>query len=172
MISLLKKLFRRKRSEIPLPQRRFRRIRLTYHEEEPEESEGKLVVETMVERPKKRKKKEGEKKKKNTNKKKKEEEIEDVEGAIALLIEASKKLICPFCKARLLSEIHYLYKYYYKTKLLESGIPHNEVDSVYEERYAKIVQKKIEKLKEELKVGDFELKEATKEKAKETFALT
>jgi len=165
VISFLKKLFWRKKSEVTLPQRRFKRIRLTYHEEEPE-NEGRLVIKAE-EKPKKRKKKE----EKKSVKKRKEGE-EDVEGAIALLIEASKRLVCPFCKARLLSEIHYLYRYYYKTKLLESGIPHNEVDSVYEERYAKIVQKKIEKLKEELKVSDLELKEATKEKAKETFALT
>jgi len=166
VINLLKRLFQR-RTKVTLPQRRFRRIRLTYHEKEEEPEEGRLVIKTE-EKPRKRKKKSEEKK----IKKKKEEEGEDVEGAIALLIEAAKKLMCPFCKARILSEIQYLYTYHYKTKLLESGIPHNEVDSVYEERYAKIVKRKIEKLKEELKVSDLELKEATKEKVKETLALT
>lgn len=110
------------------------------------------------------------KKKEPEENEKEEDKIEDVEKAVELLKEACKYLLCPFCKARLLDEIEYLLTYDYKTKLIEVGYSPKEVDKIFEERYSKIVKRKIEELKKELRIGDMEFRQAKIEKAKKVLS--
>jgi len=161
-------LFRRKEVKTQIPIRRFRKIyRLKYldEEEETEEKTTKPVEKTSKKGGKRSSSKS--KSESRKNEKRKSESVDDVEGAIELLIEAAKKLACPFCKARIVHEVQYLLTYDYKSKLIESGVDPKDVDTVFEERYAKIVNKRVEKIRKELGVHEFELRESAKAKAKE-----
>ena len=98
--------------------------------------------------------------------------IEDVEAAIEHLKQAAKKLACPFCRARLIAEIEYLKTYDLKTKLLEEGVPPNEVDKEFERRgYDKSVKDVVNRLLKELKVSQMEFEQARKEVAKKIFGF-
>lgn len=104
--------------------------------------------------------------KKVARKEKVSEDREDVEKAVELVKEAAMYLMCPFCKARLVDEIEYLLTYHYKSLLVESGINPKEVDRIFKERYEGIVKRRVESIKKELGVGDFEYKQAVAEKAR------
>jgi len=167
VLKSLVNLFRRKEIKTVTPVKRVKKVyRLKYSDEvqEPEET-----TELVEEKGKKVEKKSESKSKKRDRKEKrrKSENFDDVEGAIELLIEAAKKLACPFCRARIVHEIKYLLTYDYKSKLIESGVDPKDVDTVFEERYAKIVNKRVEKIRKELGVHEFELRESAKAKAKE-----
>jgi len=91
---------------------------------------------------------------------------EDVEKAIEHLKIAAKYVLCPFCRAQVVHLIEYFYTYHFKTLLHEAGVEPSKVDEVFEERYASLVREKVKKIKEELNVTDFYMKETAKEFAR------
>ncbi|MHC1625414.1 MAG: hypothetical protein ACXQS2_05380 [Methermicoccaceae archaeon] len=149
------------RKQVARPKRKVYRLRYAEStlEKPIEEREEKSKREKSA--PKKRRKK-----KKETKKERVPEDKEDVERAVELVKEAAMYLMCPFCKARLVDEIEYLLTYHYKSMLVESGINPKEVDMVFKERYEGVVKRRVESIKKELGVGDFEYKQAVAEKAK------
>lgn len=101
--------------------------------------------------------------------KKENREITDnIEKAIEHLIEAARHVACSYCRGRIIDEIDFLLRFHYKTKLVESGVDPKEVDKVFEDRYASLVKKRVEKIRKELKVGDRAYMIAVKDKATET----
>ena len=171
---MLNKLFRLfKRNNVPTTPKPTKKVRyrIVYPPKQ-DTSEQETKTEEEKEEEKKEVKSETTAKKRKTSKsskskqKKSEDKVEDVEKAIELIKEAGKYLVCPYCRARLLDEIEYLLTYHYKTKLIESGIDPKHVDEIFRERYSDIVKRKIEKIKNELNIGDFEYKQAKIEKAK------
>jgi len=93
---------------------------------------------------------------------------DDIEKAVEHLIEAARHVACSYCRGRIVDEIDFLLRFHYKTKLVESGVDPKDVDKVFEERYASLVKKRVEKIREELKVGDRAYMIAVKDKATET----
>lgn len=165
---MLKKLlekFRNHDVEVrsPIPQKKL--IRLTYASEYDSKSKGRRThtIENTVSVSRKIKPA----KREEVEKEKEELFNDDIDGAVELLIKAGKKLACPFCRARILNEIEYLYRYHYKTMLREANIPKEEVDRIYEERYAGIVKNKVESLKKELLIEDKHISWAVQKKAQE-----
>lgn len=94
------------------------------------------------------------------------ESVEDVEKAVELIREAAMYLLCPFCKARLVDEIEYLLRYHYKTMLVESGKDPKEAEKLFKERYEGVVKRRVDTLRKELGISDYDYKEAVAEKAK------
>ena len=90
---------------------------------------------------------------------------EDVEGAIKLLLEAGKKLYCPFCRARIAEDIEHLLRYHYRTLLLEEGVDPKEVDNVLEKRYGDLIRKRMKEVADELMVNENDIKDVLKDRA-------
>jgi len=146
MLELLRRLFQRS-DRVSVPRVRRKVVRLSYANP-PENRNEVLEVEE-----------------------KKEREITDnIEKAIEHMIEAARHVACSYCRGRIIDEIDFLLRFYYKTKLVESGVDPKEVDKVFEERYASLVKKRVEKIRKELKVGDKAYMVAVKDKAAEVLS--
>lgn len=147
------------KKQVAKPRRKVYRLRYAESEKPIEEKKEQSKKERAVPKRRGRRKKE-------TKKERLPEDREDVEKAVELVKEAAMYLMCPFCKARLVDEIEYLLTYHYKSLLVESGISPKEVDRIFKERYEGIVKRRVESIKKELGVGDFEYRQAVAEKAR------
>lgn len=86
-------------------------------------------------------------------------EIDDVDRAIDYLRKAGEHLACPICRGAILANIGYLLTYDAKTRLLEEGIPYEQVDEVYEKRLKNEVERRLNELRRELRVDSYSEKE-------------
>ena len=145
MIGKLLELFvGRRRSTVPRVRRKV--YRLSYANPPPEGEEKVLEVE---------------------EKKENKEITDNIEKAVEYMIQAARHVACSYCRGRIVDEIDFLLRFHYKTKLVESGVDPKEVDKVFEERYADLVKRRVEKIRKELKVGDKAFMVAVKDKASE-----
>ena len=85
--------------------------------------------------------------------------IEDVDKAIEYLKSAGKNILCPFCRALIIHMIEYLYKYKVKTELAEQGL---DIEKEFKKREHE-VKEFVERVKRELNVDDYSLKQSRKD---------